>query len=152
MRNRMGLLLIVALGGLAGCSTKVEDKWTKDRPKMYPVSGTVLLDGVPLTGALVTLRPQGQGVAAVGMTDVSGNYRVTTYDANDGAAAGPFLVSVALYQAPEPPPGYNPETSPPLPPAKLISPAKFADFEKSGLQVTVSETGKNVFDFDLTSK
>src|SRR5687767_4357332 len=60
-----GLLLAV----VGGCETY-------DGPPLYPVSGTVTLDGKPLANAGVMYLPRGstRGNACLGITDASGKY------------------------------------------------------------------------------
>jgi hypothetical protein len=52
------------------------------------------MNGGPLAGAMVSFAPtEGQPVA-VGRSNDAGEYSLTTYDSNDGAAKGTFKVTV----------------------------------------------------------
>ncbi|WP_437190920.1 carboxypeptidase-like regulatory domain-containing protein [Planctomicrobium sp. SH527] len=150
--NVRGLALVcfVSVSLLAGCGGGgSKDKWEKQRPSVYPVTGVVTLNGEKLEGAVVTFRPKNGTDAATGKTDSDGRFRLTTFDSNDGATAGEFTVTVSLYEEVIPPEGYNADTSPPLPAPKLLTPPKYADFSKSGLVFSVSDNGKNDFVIQL---
>jgi hypothetical protein len=138
-----------------------------DRPKTYPVSGKVTLNGEPVEGATVAF--QAAKYSASGTTDASGTYKLTTFAAGDGAVPGEYKVAVtkleggaapagaaggsgglasgdlaADYEAPKEVEG----TAEPSPPKSQL-PAKYANAETSGLTATVGE-GPNNIDFDLT--
>lgn len=72
------------------------------RLPVHPVEGQVQLKGAPLANALVVLHPKKQDpkfpFAARGQTGPDGKFQVTTYDANDGAPVGEYLVTVECYQ------------------------------------------------------
>jgi hypothetical protein len=129
------LIVFLALAAL-GCSK------TKDgRLKVYPTSGKVTANGQPVEGAKVVfygttpdLSPQGTA-PPVGQTDSSGEFRLRTYDPEDGAPVGKFNVTV-----------YWPE---PLPPdadtekyqRKDRFKGRYIDPQKSGLTAKVPEGG-----------
>ncbi len=149
----LALYCFVSVSLLAGCGGGgSKDKWEKQRPPVYPVTGVVTLDGEKLEGAIVTFRPKNGTDAATGKTDHEGRFRLTTFDSNDGATAGDFVVTVTQYEEVIPPEGYNSDTSPPLPAPKLLTPPKYADFSKSGLAYSVSDKGKNEFEIALQKK
>ena len=75
-------LLLVA--GCGGVSKKV----------LSQVSGTVLLDGKPLAGAMVTLHNVSGGRGAYGTTDANGNFTVETSRTEKGADPGNYHVTV----------------------------------------------------------
>jgi hypothetical protein len=86
--------LCFLLGTIAyiGCSNN------SDQPTVYPVSGKVTFKGQPVEGASVVFvpsRPGGQ--AASGTSDASGKYKLTTYNAADGALPGKYNVKVFKY-------------------------------------------------------
>jgi len=110
-----------------------------------------MLDGQPLSGATVVLQSDQQGPAASAITDADGKFRLTTYDPLDGAPAGEYHAVVLQYEEIAPPPGYDPETSAPLKPPKLISPVQYSDFTQSGLKAHITEEGENFLEFNLTS-
>src|SRR4051794_21088336 len=76
---------------LAGCSRPA------GRVPVYPVAGRVAVTGEVPEGALVVLHAS-QGDAKdlrpSGKVFKDGSFRVTTYDADDGAPAGEYKVTV----------------------------------------------------------
>jgi hypothetical protein len=64
---------------------------------VHPVRGQAFFEGTPMTGAVVTLTPDAKlkkGVAARGVVEPDGIFRLTTYKAYDGAAEGEYTVTV----------------------------------------------------------
>jgi hypothetical protein len=61
---------------------------------MAPVRGQVTLDRKPVAGATVVFLCQGAPRPAVGTTDSSGNFQLTTFEPNDGAVVGTHVVTV----------------------------------------------------------
>lgn len=98
-RNRMRslkfgtLLLCGSLVLFAGCGSG--GVGSGDQQDVYPVTGKVTMNGAPVAGATVTFSPQGKQPVAYGRTNSSGEYALTTYEANDGAAAGDYTVMVS---------------------------------------------------------
>lgn len=84
----LGLCLLATSGCGGG-----QDKWEKKRPKLYPASGTVLLEGAPLQDALVIYHAG--DVAAQGRTDGDGKFTLTTFDDGDGAPEGSHKVTIS---------------------------------------------------------
>lgn len=86
-RDRFGLLLLLSAALLqVGCSG--------DRPKLALVTGVVTYNGAPVSGASVSFSSDVAPRNAVGTTDASGKYQLTTYEANDGAILGDYKVTV----------------------------------------------------------
>lgn len=86
-----GTVLIVA-GALMGCGA--ENDWKQ----VYPVSGSLLVDGKPAAGAIVSFLPEQdlqnpQALRSTAEVQADGTFRVTTYMAYDGAPAGPHVVT-----------------------------------------------------------
>jgi len=82
--RRFAFLALLILAG-AGCSGS----------GAVPVKGTVRLDGKELPGATVTfLSQESGGRDASGATDANGVFRLTTFEANDGALRGKYKVIV----------------------------------------------------------
>ena len=75
----------------AGCSRS-------GRPVVVPVRGQVMYEGKPLAGATLAFLCPGAPRLAVGTTDEAGNYRLTTFEPNDGAIIGSHVVTVNVYQ------------------------------------------------------
>lgn len=82
---------------LAGCG----DDGTR---KTYPVGGTVTIDGKPAdAGVMVLLHPQftetdRYPIHPKGETDAAGAFKITTYNAGDGAPEGAYLATVEFPQ------------------------------------------------------
>jgi hypothetical protein len=142
------LLLVL---GLAGCSSRPVDP---NRPKTVPVSGTVTYKGAPVEGATVTFFAQGGGKrGAVGRTDASGQFTLTTFDPKDGAIPGSYLVAIeksVLEGAPPEGATGKAGEEPPAGTVKDLIPSKYKDPNKSGLTADVKEGGVKDLKFDLT--
>ena len=69
-----------------------------NRVAVHPVQGRVLLDGQPVGGALVVLHPleaaANKDVRPLAYTKDDGSFLLATFDANDGAPAGPYVATV----------------------------------------------------------
>lgn len=113
------------------------------------VTGTVTLDGQPLTGGqhmngTVTFsREGGGGAPAVGFIDESGHYSVNT-GATSGLAPGNYQVAIAMKKITIP---ADPHA---MPIPTLITPAKYKSTQSSGLHAEV-KPGRNKLDFALQS-
>lgn len=83
---RIHFLLLCCLGLLLGCG---------DGQGLVPVKGQVLLDGKPVEGAAVMFEPESGGIPAMGVTDASGEFSLTTTGRGAGATPGPNGVSVS---------------------------------------------------------
>ena len=92
MVGRVSLFAVVGLWliGTAGCGprTRLEG--------LAPVEGTVTFQGKAVEGATVVFVPATAGKrAAIGTTDVTGRFRLTTKDPGDGALPGPYAIAVS---------------------------------------------------------
>jgi hypothetical protein len=122
--------------------------------------------GSPVEGVAVTFIPSGgDGESAVGVTDSSGKFQLTTRSKDDGAVAGKYKVSLAKYEG-QPatagggqmnpdlddvnqyPEGYDESKASQLPPSKNVFPAKYSDADRSGLTADVQETD-NTINFEI---
>lgn len=114
------------------------------------VSGTVSLDGKPMSGNIdhritVMFVPEsGSGAMTVGLVDETGGYELAT-GSNAGVPPGKYLVSVAAVDVLRP----ADESSPPG--LHRVSPDIYADPTTSGFSADV-QPGSNTFDFDLKSQ
>jgi len=90
----------VCLITIAGCGGS-----TEGRKDVYPVSGTVMYQGGPVIGASVALSPDEKQPPAMGITNDSGAFTLTTYESDDGAAAGSYHVIVTKFHGPKVDPG-----------------------------------------------
>jgi hypothetical protein len=122
LRARLGLVAVLGAALLLPACGK------SGRKPVYPVHGQVLYEGKPVPGAQVILHPLGDDdrqhpVRPLGDVGPDGTFRLTTYEAGDGAPEGPYAVTVSLWWKPKDaegdtaqnllPPRYaNPQTSP----------------------------------------
>lgn len=145
------VVMASSVTALIGCS----GSGVPGRPPTHPATGSVSLDGTPVAGATVTLVPQAGGHAAVAVTDSSGGFRLTTFQAGDGAVAGTYGVTVEKRVAPGAAAAdgaeYQPPTGP-LPPPENVLPAKYASAETSGLTATIESGRPNTVTLDLSAK
>jgi hypothetical protein len=137
-----------------------------DGPATYPVTGTVTLNGTPVEGVTVTFVPDGAGQSAVGITDPSGKYALTTRAKDDGAVVGRYKVTMAKYEkgaaattspdevhedydiTDEYAEGYDEAAASAAAPSKNLLPEKYGDPNLSGFSAEVVE-GENKHDFDV---
>ncbi len=106
------------------------------------VNGKVTVAGQPVADIVVTFMPEGGGRPAMGVTDASGNFSLSTLGNQDGAVPGKHKVAFSK-SAPPPasdpsqvaPADYNPK------PVELPFNAKYATAETSGITADV-EAGK----------
>lgn len=154
MKHGVGLFWLsgFALITAAGCGRSAPS----DRPKTIPVQGTVKYKGEPVEGATITLVPQDpKGRGAVGKTDKSGKFQLTTFQAGDGALAGSYFVKISKTtsksQLTEQQEQEYMAKGKPLPPMiqKDELPKKYKDEKTSGLKAEVKE-GDKPLEFDLT--
>jgi hypothetical protein len=78
------------------------DQGNKDRVTVHPVQGTIQYRGQPMEGAFVSLHPKnGVERAPTPRATVAkdGSFIVTTYDGNDGAPEGDYVVTVQWYRS-----------------------------------------------------
>ena len=88
-RALLGLLALCLLIGLSGCGN--------GRKTCYKVSGKVLVNGKPVKNVMVVFNPLDtspeERLAPSAMTDDNGEFRLSTYDMEDGAPAGNYSVT-----------------------------------------------------------
>lgn len=144
MRTSSVLFSIAMLALLmAGCGPSA------DLPEVVPVSGTVTLDGEPLSGATVVFIPTGStaGRAAQGGTDATGRYELSSGE-QKGAPAGEFKVVVQKWVMPDGSDFKGGEMSPLEAGAQEKLPARYSSEEATELKATVPGGGGTI-DFDL---
>jgi hypothetical protein len=121
------MLLITLSWTLTGCD---------NRPRRVPVSGQVMIDGVPLTKGYVFVIPTGNR-PALGTIDGQGRFVLTTFDPGDGCVLGKHRVTVIA----------NEQITPTR--MKWLVPKKYIDPELSELLVTIDKPTKDLR-IDLT--
>jgi len=127
----LAVLGLVLFAFVAGCS-----KSSVDSPDLATVSGTVTLDGKPLSKASVGFE-SASGHAAYGTTDENGRYELYFTGNTKGAEIGANTVRITTVLDFPTPPDY-----------KDPIPAQYN--ESSELKVTV-QPGANTHDFALES-
>ena len=115
-----------------------------DYPDMGTVSGTVTMDGSPVTGASITFTPVDKSNRpSFGYTDEDGYYELKYSSSRDGAKVGEHTVSISTHIPPAPDEeGILQPAQPETIPNKYNS--------QSELKKTV-ESGSQTFDFELSS-
>lgn len=110
------LFLTLLAAGCGGDSSRL---------KTHPVEGFVQFEGRPLPGAFVVLHSKGvtdpKILSAHAKTDASGKFKASTYDADDGAIAGEYSVTVEYQELVQSDAGFT--AGPNLLPPKYASPA-----------------------------
>ena len=155
--NRVGVIVIASLL-LAGCGGGSAGRLT-----VYPTTGKISMAGGPLVGAVVTFVSSEGKPSAIGRTDEQGVYHLTTYEAQDGAAAGNFSVVLALIQPSSSSPASTDEShaagvNDPLPSnshsgkgqtGDNVLPEMYTSAASTPFHAEVKSGGDNAFDFEL---
>jgi hypothetical protein len=144
-QKRRGLFVpvaaVVAIVAFVGCGGD-------NGPVLYPVSGTVTVDGQPLEKAGVAFQPDESkgnklGLFPAGTTDASGKYELMTA-AKNGAPAGHYKIVVIPY-SPPPTGGAVPKA------AAIPFDKKFSNPTQTDLAFEVKEgSSPLVYDIKLT--
>jgi hypothetical protein len=153
-----GSVLSLAFSAV-GCGDGAEGD--TGRVETHEASGSITYKGKPLADAIVSFSPKGSHPVALGRTDSSGNYSLRTYEDDDGAAAGDYVVLITK-SAPSSTSGPAPhdaKSTGPGPAAhqskasatasKSEIPVKYNTAATSDLTATVKEDGENTFNFEL---
>ena len=96
------------------------------RPSRVPVSGSVVIDGQPVTHGSIMFIPAG-GRPAGGSVDTQGHFALTCYEPGDGATPGHHRVKVTAVEP------INERSS------RWLAPKKYADEKTSGIEVEITE-------------
>ncbi|MCX7411795.1 MAG: carboxypeptidase-like regulatory domain-containing protein [Planctomycetales bacterium] len=135
---------------VAGCGGEVVK-----HPPLGKVKGTVTYKGTPVSGAVVSFMMERAPRGATGTTDANGNYKLTTFDTNDGAFVGTHKVTVVKFVPADA--AQASKTTTPEDLAKVTAegkldefvkkkkseiPEKYTDFKTTPLQFTI-EPGQN---------
>lgn len=134
-------LMVIALAALCGSCGKPQG----DRVPIYPVHGSVTVNGQPAANAMVVFHSQNPAVRLNphGRAQADGSFQVSTYELNDGAPAGEYIVTVVWCDPP--PPGSSSDA--PEGPDKLKG--RYVNPRNSKLRVTVQEATNNQPKFEL---
>jgi len=112
-------------------------------PELASVSGTVTLDGQPLSDAMVIFIPE-NGRQAAARTDTAGKYVLTFKEGRQGAEPGKYKVRITTGRAAgEDDDGHETEPVPEKVPMKYNA--------QTELEYTVEAGKENVADFPLES-
>jgi hypothetical protein len=147
---RVAGIFVLFTAAIVGCTRRVDDKWTKMRPQVFPATGTVTYQGKPCAGATVMFEAnspdeKARGKVAIGHTDSAGGFRMKTFKEYEGVVAGPHRISITKSEFIQNlPPNPDPTIDYPLIEKPLL-PAKYKEFQTSGLTVDVSPDGPNSF-------
>lgn len=155
MKTNKQTFLTVALSilvlNLSGCGGN------GDRPELGHVTGTVTLDGEPVSGTVVVFYPD-NGRPARGKTDLDGKYELTYIHKTLGSKVGHNRVEIAPNEEGENEEDEDEEAGDtedvgaakrPRTSRKAVIPARYNT--KSELEADV-QPGENVFDFKLESQ
>jgi hypothetical protein len=155
------ICLALFAGILTGCS---DQSASKGRVKVYKASGKVTFHGTPLIGAMVSFSPEKDQPAAIGRTNDTGAFTLTTYQSADGAAAGDFKVLLMMLDSGES--GSTPDVAHFKDQASYaavdshaarkggkatgnVLPAKYGDPKQTPLTAKVDPTKENTFTFEV---
>lgn len=149
----VSLLLLATLTCFSGCSDGV------NRPQVVPVTGKVTWQGKPVQGATVVFFAPSSPRAARGETDAQGQFKLTTFNSNDGAVPGEHTITITKVKQAAPTPPINldnpgeayTKAMTEAANAKIDNelPSRYADPAQSGLVRTVTLEGPNDFGIDL---
>ncbi len=148
MHTSTAFCLLLAIIATLGCNST-----GSNLPKTVPAAGVVTLDGKPVDGAQVVLVPASQGITgATAVTDASGRFTLRAYPEKDGAIPGEYKVQVSktiqvkVAGAKGSVDGGDPVRF------EYGVPGKYTDSQKSGLSVTIPDTGNRDINLVLKSK
>lgn len=141
---------------LTGCGGDAGQK------PVYPASGKITMGGAPIAKATVVFGPLEKQPVATAITDANGEFKLTTYDSYDGAAAGKYEVTVTKVavtteqsQPAHDPTGSSKTSSAPTHSAKDSKSDDGATIDPkwskpgNGLNAEVKSSGENKFEFKL---
>ena len=111
---------------LAGLALLVTAGCSNSHPERVPISGTVLIDGVPANrGSIMFVN--GQTRPAMSVIDKDGHFQLTCFQTGDGAVLGKHRVKVTVSE------GIDDHSM------RWFAPKKYSDENTSGLEVDVTE-------------
>jgi hypothetical protein len=145
---------------LLGCGGGASDD---NKVPVFPVTGTVTMNGSGLAGATVAFAPQGDQPTAIATTDDNGNFTLRTYDADDGAAEGKYKVVVTKSEVTgeisdadaeheavtKGEPVASEHAAAGAGGTKQLVPAAYTSSDTTPLEADVKSSGDNTFDFKI---
>ncbi|MEZ6057025.1 MAG: carboxypeptidase-like regulatory domain-containing protein [Planctomycetaceae bacterium] len=134
----LGLVLSILV---VGCGGGPPDE---KLPAVFPVEGTVTLDGTAVAGATVTFIHPETEKNAIGRTNEKGEFKLTTFKPDDGALAGRHNIVVTQYDEPVA------DANGVVPAAKNGLPKRYETIDGSQLHEEVTAAGPNKFEIKLT--
>lgn len=112
--------------------------------RVYPISGSVLVNGQPAAGAHIVLHPQGHqlpaGVVATATVGPDGAFQIGTFRQGDGAPAGEYVATISWNKLVNGQAGAN------------VIPAQFATAKLSPVKVAVSSGKVQLAAIDIPLK
>ncbi len=154
------LCLLVVCTSSLGCGGSGD-------PTIAPVKGIVSLDGKPVEGVQIIFQVQDSPRSSMGITNDKGEYKLTTFNTDDGAIVGENSVSIVQMSKDsggvsgisindmqsgkvnvDGGAGFRKNAEKSLA-AKTAIPKKYANPKESGFKRAVVLGSKNEFNFDL---
>lgn len=151
---------IMTVSIAVGCSDGADGG---KRASVYKVSGKVTMAGGTIPGATIAFGPKEGQPVAIGRTNDSGEYQLTTYDPGDGAAKGLYAVTVSKFASSGAAPAVDAAHSPDSRGTPALShdvavaggadqgdliPGQYSDSSKTPLTFKVEEK-VNVYDIEI---
>jgi hypothetical protein len=116
-------------------------------PEYRQVTGTVTLDGAPLTRGTVSLMPEKGTNTTSGEIDASGKFQLSTHKLGDGAAPGKYRAGITAWEvAPDMLDDGTPVEG------KSLIPEKYMNPQTSGLTAEITDEPTQTIEFRLRSK
>ncbi|MCG6158126.1 carboxypeptidase-like regulatory domain-containing protein [Rubinisphaera margarita] len=143
------LLISVTLLSLSGCGSSEAGPGIE----MIPVSGTVMMDGKPLVGAMVEFHPTGNtgGNGGFGLTDEAGQFTLSDYHSNPGCPPGEYGVTFSKITQPDGSPIPPDAQRGQVPMEEQIPPAYNLFKPHSIIQAATVQAPESTFEFELDS-
>lgn len=154
------ILVLAAVSVCLGCSGGADGG---KRVPVYKVTGKITMHGGPLAGAMVSFAPKEGQPVAVGTTNDTGVFSLTTYSDGDGAAVGTYGVVVMKVKSAQQSPveeGHGTDVSKDYTKGAGHSaqaakdtgnmlPEKYADSQNTPLTAKVEPNSNNNFSFEI---
>lgn len=116
------------------------------RTPVFPVSGKVSFKGEVPVGAQVVLHPVGtptvKDVTPSGTVKADGTFRITSYEAEDGAPSGEYIATIEWFKLDAAEGGRGPN----------VLPAKYAGAASSPVKISVGAGPTEVPPIEITDK